>query len=622
MVQNAYNDDVSLFPIKLELAGYSFSTFKQDLLAGFSVSFLAVPQAMACALLAGLPLYCGLFAAVFTSMIAAFFGSSRHLIVGPSNAVAILIQVATSEILFTYYRGIVGSERDIIALQIMIQITLVVGVLQLLAAFFRLGRLTQFVSHSVVVGYLAGVAVSLVVNQLFTFMGLAKSYNVHSVSDKLYYLFTHLSKVHIHTLFVGFGSMFLMIFFRGISKKIPSAVLTIVIASLALFVADQYFYQGASCEYPCFSEGVVQKVMVVGDTGDVYGIIPRISWPTLHFGLLNNILSVSFAIALLSIMETTSVAKSTAASSGQRLSVNQEIFGLGLSNLLSSFIGAMPVAGSASRTSFSYEHGAKTRLSSIIGSVFVGLTLYLFGPLISKVPLAALSAILIMSALGIVNRSHLRLCLKATRSDGFVLVTTFLACLFLSLDVAFYIGVILSIALYLKKAAIPQLIEYTIDEQGSLKNREAGIRGERQKIRVIKVNGELFFGAADLFQTTLKSIAEDDTTTRVIVLQLKNARDIDATACLALKQLHDYLVSSKRYLIACGLTLHIWEVLSDAGLVDLLGKENLFLFDERYPNLHIQKALAKAKKLVSNHEEEIPLEKPAVIEPLVIPVEG
>ena len=111
------------------------------------------------------------------------------------------------------------------------------------------------------------------------------------------------------------------------------------------------------------------------------------------------------------------------------------------------------------------------------------------------------------------------------------------------------------------------------------------------------MEGELFFGAADLFQTTLKTIAEDDTSTRVIILQLKNARDIDATGCLALQQLYDYLKGSDRYLIACGMTPQVWDVLSDSGLVELLGKENLFIFDDRHPHLHMQKALRRAKIL-------------------------
>jgi len=210
-----------------------------------------------------------------------------------------------------------------------------------------------------------------------------------------------------------------------------------------------------------------------------------------------------------------------------------------------------------------------------------------------------MAALLIVTAVSIVNRKQFLLCLKATNSDAFVLWVTILSCVFFSLDVAFYIGVILSITLYLKKASIPQLIEYGIDDSGKWCSTDSQNKQDKKKIRVIKVKGELFFGAADLFQSTLKSIAEDDTTTKVIILQLKNARDLDATACLALQQLYNYLHSSGRHLILSGLTFPTWEVLSNSALIELLGKENLFFLNERRPHLHMKKALRRAEILLS-----------------------
>ena len=160
----------------------------------------------------------------------------------------------------------------------------------------------------------------------------------------------------------------------------------------------------------------------------------------------------------------------------------------------------------------------------------------------------------------------------------------------------------MSITLYLKKSAIPQLVEFRVDESGHLHSIEVAHLHEPRKIRFIKVEGELFFGAADVFQTALKTIAEDDTTTRVIILQLKNARDLDATACLALQQLYEYLRNSGRYLICCGLMQQSWDVLSDSGLVELIGKKNLFFFDDRNPNVYIQKAYARAYTILNQED--------------------
>ena len=595
------HDDVSLTYFKKDFERYSWRALRSDLMAGLAVSMLTLPQSLAYALVAGLPVSTGLYAAIFSSIIVALFGSSRHLIVGPSNAIAILIQGGISSVLFTYYRNVTGPEKDELVLQILSQLMLLVGIIQILAAFLKLGRLTHFVSHTVIIGYVSGVALALVINQLFPLLGMDVPMDVSSLYERSLYILTHLHVMHWPTAVIGFVCFLFLLGLKRIDRKIPAgAIMLAVVAILAYFIG--YFYNYFEINQTQFLdwsqiEFWMRDVAVVGDTrGD--GFIPQLDWPYFNPGILNNLLPVAFAIALLSIMEATSTAKSIAASSGQHLSTNQEIFGLGLGNFFSAFIGAIPVSGSPSRSSLNYESGAKSRLSALFNSLFVYLLIVAFGFLIRHIPITAFAALLIVSAGGIVNFKQLFLCLKATRSDAFVLILTLLACLFLSLDIAFYIGVAMSITLYLKKAAIPQLVEFTVDEAGVLHSVEHQQHPEPRKIRFIKVEGELFFGAADLFQSTLKSIAEDDTTTRVIILQLKNARDIDATACLALQQLYDYLKNSGRHLIGCGITHQIWDVLSDSGMVEVIGKNNLFIFDERHPHLSVQKAFLRAYDLM------------------------
>lgn len=601
MVFQYYSDDISLNPLKKDIYNYSWATFNQDAFAAFSVALLTIPQAMAYALLAGLPLSCGLFASIYSAIIAALFCSSRHLVVGPSNTIAILVLAGTSELLFTYYRDLAPDERNAMAVHILTQITLFTALIQLVAASCKLGRLTQFVSHSVITAYVVGTAIAVVVNQMFGIFGLTRLPGVSSLYERGAYIFTHLSEIQLTTALVGFGSLILLVIFKRMDKRIPAGIITFVIASAIVHFTGLSTFSEMTWLSDLLPNLELHQVQLVGDAGEIRDVIPAISIPLLDPGIMSGVLPVAFAIALFSIMETTSVAKTIASNSGQRLSVNQEIFGIGLGNFVSAWIGAMPVSGSPSRSNVNYSNGAKTRFAAILNAIIVATTLYIFGFVVSLIPLASLSALLLVSAIGIVNTKQLFLCLKATRSDAFVLWTTLLACIFLSLDVAFYTGVVLSITLYLKKSAIPQLAEYDLDENGDLINLDPQAPCEPKKIRLIKVEGELFFGAADLFQTTLKTIAKDDTTTCVIILQLKNARDIDATACLALQQLHDYLKYSNRYLVACGLTPPIWDVLSDSGMVEHLGKENLFNFDERRPHLHMQKAFLRAKELVEKH---------------------
>lgn len=612
-----YADDISFNQLKRDVEGYTWEAFRQDAISGISISLLTLPQAMAYALLAGLPLYCGLFAAIYSAIIAACFGSSRHLVVGPSNAIAILIQSGTAEILYTYYRDFNSVEKEFIAIQVLTQIALIIGVLQVIASWFRLGRLTQFVSHSVIIGYLAGAAIAMVISQLFVFFGIQRMSGAHSLYEQGAYLLSHIHQIEWVAAAIGVFSLALLIILKRINKSIPAGAITFAIAGIIVEVLGLSSYSGSSHLTDVYiEEHAHPNVMVVGDTGEVYGLLPSFSLPFFNMRIMNGIIPVACAIALLSVMETACVAKSIAANSGQRISINQEIFGIGLGNLSSAFIGAMPISGSPSRSSLNYQSGGKTRFAAISSACFVALSVFILGFFITRIPLPAMAALLLVTAATIVSKKQMMICLRATNSDAFVLWSTVLACLFFSLDTAFYIGVALSITFYLKRAAIPHLVEYSIGENGDLRNLDAAAIHEKRAIRVIKVEGELFFGAADLFQTTLKSVASDDASTRVIILQLKNARDIDATTCLAIHQLYDYLKGSGRYLIACGLTTHVWVVLSNSGLVDEFGKENLFLFEERHPHLHMQQALARAKELIAQHDDV----QPTLSEPVSVPV--
>lgn len=613
-----FSDDISVLALKEEFKGYSFEAFRSDALAALTVALLTLPQAMAAALLAGLPLSSGLFAAIYSSILASLLGSSRQLIVGPSNAIAILIQAGTAEILYNHYRDLMGIDKELMAMQILTQLTFVTGFLQVLAAGCKLGRLTQFVSYTVIVGYIVGTACAMAITQAYILLGIEAMPGVHSLYERGAHLISHWNIIHIPTALVGFICLSILILLKRIDKRIPAALVCLICAGSAVYILQipsvSDFFENL------FSFGgnqSIQKITLVEDSGELQGVFPRLELFSFNTGIMNQLLPISFAIALLSVMETVSVAKSIAAGTGQKLSINQEIFGIGSGNLLSSFIGAMPISGGAARSNLNYSSGAKTRLAGIMNAIFVAIMLLALGFFVTKIPLTAFAAILMITAVNLVNVKQFLVCMKATSADALVLWATILSCLFFSLDMAFYIGVIISIILYLKKAAIPQLVEYDFDKTGELINLDLSPAYKEKNIRFIKVEGELFFGAADLFQSTLKSITEDDDHTKVIILQLKNARDIDATSCLALQQLNNYLKSTKRHLIACGITPAMWEVLCDSGIIESFGKENLFVFDERQPHQYMLKALERAYELVDDKPQDVVVEPEP--EPMTIP---
>lgn len=589
-------DDISFASLKEDIKGYTWEKLRSDIFAGLGVAFVTVPQAMAFALVAGLPLSCGLFAAIYSAIIASLFGSCRHLIIGPNNTIAILVQFGTASLLYSNFREVSGPERELIALQILTQLTFLIGLFQAAAAFLKLGKLTQFVSQSVVVGYLGGTALALVVNQLFIFFGIPSLEGPSSLFHKLVYLITHLGEIHWPTALIGLGSLF-MLAALGRYKKFPGAVIVLVLAGAVV----HFFGMSTYSDWGLFGDtgAMGSNVILLGDTGMLHDVFPILAFPGFDFSLMNQLMPIAFAIALLTSVETTLVAKSITASSGQSLYVNQEILGLSLANLFSSFIGALPSSGSIARSTLLYRNGGKTHFAGVFSAFSVGIIMFVFGYFVQRIPLTALSAILLLTATKIVNFQHLLLCLKSTRADAFVMIATIAATLFFGLDVAFYVGVILSITCYLSKAAVPYFVECCYDDSGRIDSTHKATNRGGGSIRVINVQGELFFGAADLFQKTLKSISKNDEL-QVLILRLKNARDIDATSCLALQQLNQYLRESGRHLVLCGITFSTWEILSSSGTINVIGKENLFVVDENHPRLSLQKALMRAKTLASD----------------------
>lgn len=602
------NHDISLRPLIEDIRYSRWSTLRADLIAGFNVALLTMPQVVAYALMAGLPLTSGLFGSIFATIFAALLGSSRHLIVGPTNTIAILVLTSTAGILYTQYRDVVGVEREQLSLQIVTQLTLLVGLFQLIAAFGGLGRLTQFVSYSVVVGYMTGTAVALAVNQLFILCGIDTPEMPLSVYQNAAYLITHIGKTQAVTLLVGLSCLLFLIYTRRPGSRIPAAGITLATTATFFYLLR---------EFPDLAQGLpLEQVKLVGDAGNVADMTPRFVWFQFDMGMLNLLFPTAVAIALLGMLEANAIGKTAAAKSGQQLNVDQEIFGLGVGNLISGLVGAMPSSGSPSRTGLNYDSGAHTRFAAVFGGCTLFLLVFLFGRAISYIPLTAFAALLVVTAFGLVDRKQFLLCLRANRTDAYVLITTVVSCLIFSVDIAFFIGIGLSITCYLNKAATPYLVEHLVDESGDLLGTERPGATRDKEIRIISVQGELFFGAADLFQTTLKALAAGDQRTRVLILRLKHARDVDATACVALQQLNRYLKESGRHLVGCSITNSVWEVLCNSGVADEIQRENLFLYNPSEPHLSVRRAWQRARELA-----EMP-PKPAVepAKPVAAPV--
>jgi sulfate permease, SulP family len=584
-VVSLVREQLSFTPFRTRLSAYCVADFWRDIGAAITVALLTLPTALACALVADLPLSTGIFSAIFGTIIAGAFGHSRHLVCGPSNAVAILLQATIGNILFSYYGDVTGPTRDLLAFQVMLQLTLLVGFLQGIAALLRLGRLAQFVSRPVMNGYMLGVSFAIAIHQLYYLIGVVPADHLVSLYDRFLYLIGHVMEAHLATAIVGGASLALLLFMRRVSRRLPAAAIMLIVATLAV-------YFGASLG--------LNEVECVSSYGELHAGVPLFAPPVIDWQLFSVLLPSAFALAFLGTLEVTAICKSLGARSGQGLSINQEMLSLGIANLVSSFLGAMPSSGSFSRSSINFLSGARTRFAAVLGGVLVALLVWIFHGMIALVPLASLAAILLVGSWHIVDGAQLRLCMRTTRSDAFALLVTFASCLLFGLAVAFYVGVVISIALYLNKACSPDLVECVMGDDGMPLPVTDEERGGGRVVRFIDVGGELFFGAVDFFDATLRAVASDQET-RVLILRLRNAHHLDATTCLALRQLHHYMTASGRLLILSGITQPVWEVMVRSSLLEQIGRCNLFVSDPCDPVGSTRKAFMRAHHWVKGN---------------------
>ncbi len=418
---------MSFTPFLEEWREYSFSYLRNDVWAALAVALMTIPQSIAYSLLAGLPPTAGLFSAIFGTIFAAAFGSSRHLISGPSTGTAILIQTSIAEILSAYYENAAGAEKEAIVLHILTQIVVIMGILQVAAAFFNVSKLLQFVSRPVVLGYFAGITVAIVVTQIFYFTGVSPDIKADSVLLKMWVFVSHIFQLKWPTLLIGFLSLAALIVLRRMAKNWPDALIMLVIAGFAAYGFDLLLGGGA--------------VSKLGDYRLAAEPSLELTFPLIDLSLLNKVFPAAVAISFLAILEVFSISRTFAGKSGHKVQVNQDVFGLGLSNAILSFLyGSLPASGSATRTTLSFRLGSKTRAAAILSGVFTAVIIFFCWPLVQHIPLAALAALLMATVPALMNWNEIKLCFHATREDAWVFLITFFSCLIFSLDIAFVIG--------------------------------------------------------------------------------------------------------------------------------------------------------------------------------------
>lgn len=548
--------------------GYKRDWLPADVSAGLTLALLSLPQAIAYAIMAGLPPIYGLYSCVVVAIVGSLMGSSEHLVPGPTNSVAILIGglIMTSSVPEV-------RENPTIVIPLL---ALLIGGTQLLFGVLQLGNLTQFVSRSVVVGFTAGAGLLITLNQLAPLLGV-KQPTANHMLEQVWMTILQLGDTNFYALGIGIGSILITVTApRWLPRWLPAPLVVVVASALVVEV----FHLSA--------KGVMQ-------IGDLPKALPDVHIPLLNLRLIADLADSALAMAILGCIETLSIAKSIAMTTDQRVNSNQGCIGLGLGNIAAAFFQCMPGSGSFTRSALNFLTGARTRFAGVFSGLWIIAILAVFGSWVHYIPLASLAGLLMVIGASMFQWHHIRVAFRSTRSDAIVLILTFGTALLLSLQQAIYVGVISSLMLFLRKASAPHLVEYDIEGDSMREIRDASERSHPE-ISIIHVEGELFFGAAELFEDEVRRLAHDHNI-RVVILRMKNARHLDATAVMALEGLLKFLRANGRLLLISGPSPGVMGVLSRSGLLDQIGRDCVFESEENL-TASTRKALVRAQQFL------------------------
>jgi sulfate permease, SulP family len=550
------------------LRGYSVDTFRHDLVAGLSVAAVAVPQAISYALVAGLPPEYGLYTAVVMTAVGALFDSSKQLINGPTNAISIAFLSATAMM--------ATPEQRIQAAVVM---AVLMGLIQLAIALLRLGDLTKFISHSVIVGFTLGAGALLPMDQLKNLIGLKsmghpEDHFLARFAQTVWY-----GHIHWPTAAVGVGTIAFVLFLRWFKRRanlplLPEFLIAVIVAAAVTA------YLGLDA----------RGVVIVGE---IPSKLPSFAFPIFDWPMVQEMATGSLAIAVLGLLEAIAMAKSIAAVTGQRLDINQQALSEALANISGGFFQCMPGSGSLTRSAINQQAGAKTQWSGVVSAVAVASVVVLAGGYARFIPKAALAALLMVTSWKMVDWAALRYHARATRFDAVIIGATALSAIFISVEFCVLIGVFMSFLLVVPRSANVLFTEFVLDEDGVIQERDDGEK-TCDRLLIFGFEGELYFGAVpsleDHFDTIQERCSEN---TEFVLLRLKRVRNVDAVTIHALEKFLASMTERKVQVLLCGVRADLHTVLDRTGIHDRLAPHQLFL-EQRVRHSSTQQAIRYA----------------------------
>ena len=539
-------------PFMRWLPGVTREDARADFMAGLTGGIVVLPQAVAFATIAGMPPQYGLYAGMIPAIIAALFGSSKHLVSGPTTAASVVLFSALS----VYAEP---GSADYVALAL--TLTFMVGVFELVLGLARMGTLVNFISHSVIVGFTAGAAVLIGAKQLKYFFGIEMPSGGH-LHDIVISFGQHVTEINPYVTVVALATLFSGIAIKRWWPKIPYLVVSMVFGSLLAMVLNLLYGE---------------SVTNIAQVGALPASLPPLSSPSLAMENIKMLAPTALAVTLFALTEAVSIGRSLGARGGYRIDGNQEFIGQGLSNIFGSFFSGYVATGSFNRSGLNYEAGARTPLAAIFAGGLLMIIVLLVAPWAAYLPKAAMAGVLFIVAWGLIDFGQIKHILYASKRETGVLAVTFFSALFLELEFAILAGVLLSLVLYLERASKPSIRRRVPDPRLTKRPlvTDAALP-ECPQLRIARIDGSVFFGSVSRIQDAFDMFRSRNPEQKhlAIAAHAINFVDLQGGEALADEAKRRKADGGGMYLI--NVKKGLWDNMERCGCLDQVGAEHVF----------------------------------------------
>ena len=555
------------------LKGYSKEKLLQDLIAGMIVAVVAIPLAIAFGISSGVGPTEGLVTAIIAGFIISALGGSKVQIGGPTGAFIVIIYGIIQQ------HGLTG----------LLIATIMAGILLILMGVFKLGNVIKFVPYPVIIGFTAGIAVTIFSTQMNDLFGMGIQDAPADFIHKWICYFQHWRDINWWAFAIGVASLLIIIFSAKISKKIPGSLVAIVLMTLTVWLLREF--------------GGVTSITTIGDLYTLPSGMPAPKLPELNLAegqtlirLVQDLFPSAFTIAMLGAIESLLSAMVADGVIGDKHNSNTELIAQGVANVVTPFFGGIPATGAIARTMANINNGGRTPVAGIVHALMLLLVLLCFGPLVGMIPMACLAGVLIIVSYNMSGWREVVALSKAPKSDFIVMLVTFVLTVIFDLTIAIEIGLLLAVILFLKRTNETTVIRSFSDEIDPTLSNDIRLHGnDLEKLHippfteVYEIDGPYFFGIANKFDEISQRMGTDGQ--KVRILRMRKVSFMDSTGIHNLEQLFLRSQRCGMTLVLSGVNENVYKTLDKAGLVKMIGKENV--------RNHINGALARAQEIIS-----------------------